>query len=249
MLRPRFEPNNNRIRVKSITATQTPRFACKCYSLLEIMTWTFVDLYQNVDFEVPTVLIYSFWDKMSCSSLKLSRHFGGTCRLYLQGRRISQASSKLCFLWKFLWFSTDYTALYPRRFNSYTRASEEADFLSVVKVKTAIILLNICLYVPNYTENILQDHNMGLLGCELNTNKIRIGSTNSPRSAVKDVEGSIRYNFWLPCVVTNNCPILSCFDPLIHKQKQIFTALLVKSVFIYVRASWRGETEDLQFKS
>jgi hypothetical protein len=32
------------------------------------------------------------WDITPCSPLKLSRRFGGTCRLYLQARRISQAS-------------------------------------------------------------------------------------------------------------------------------------------------------------
>jgi hypothetical protein len=31
-----------------------------------------------------------FWDITPCSLLKVSRRFGGTCRLHLQGRRISR---------------------------------------------------------------------------------------------------------------------------------------------------------------
>jgi hypothetical protein len=36
-----------------------------------------------------------FWDKMPCSTLKINRRFGGTYRLYLQGRRINRARSQL----------------------------------------------------------------------------------------------------------------------------------------------------------
>jgi hypothetical protein len=32
-----------------------------------------------------------FWDIMPCSPLKVNRRFAGTCRLHLQGRRISEA--------------------------------------------------------------------------------------------------------------------------------------------------------------
>jgi hypothetical protein len=32
-----------------------------------------------------------FWDISACSPLKVNRRFGGTCRLRLQGRRMSQA--------------------------------------------------------------------------------------------------------------------------------------------------------------
>jgi hypothetical protein len=45
---------------------------------------------------------FNFRDKTSCSLLKVNRRFGGTFRLYLQGRKISQARSLLlasrCFL-------------------------------------------------------------------------------------------------------------------------------------------------------
>jgi hypothetical protein len=34
-----------------------------------------------------------FWDITPCSSWKVNRRFGGTCRLHLQGRKISTASS------------------------------------------------------------------------------------------------------------------------------------------------------------
>jgi hypothetical protein len=35
-----------------------------------------------------------FWDITPCSPLKVNRRFGGTYRLYLQGRRISGAGNK-----------------------------------------------------------------------------------------------------------------------------------------------------------
>jgi hypothetical protein len=34
---------------------------------------------------------FVFWDTLPYSSLKLNRRFGGTCRLYLENGRISQA--------------------------------------------------------------------------------------------------------------------------------------------------------------
>jgi hypothetical protein len=75
---------------------------------------------------------------MPHSPLKVNRRFGGTCRLHLLGRRISQASnqsSAFCllhagslfgiffdiedgtdiFLRNVGWLSTEYTALYSRR--------------------------------------------------------------------------------------------------------------------------------------
>jgi hypothetical protein len=36
----------------------------------------------------------TFWDITPCNSLKVSRRFGGTCRLNRQGERISQARNK-----------------------------------------------------------------------------------------------------------------------------------------------------------
>jgi hypothetical protein len=38
---------------------------------------------------------FVFWDIMPCSPLKVDRCYGGTSRLHLQGRRISQARNKL----------------------------------------------------------------------------------------------------------------------------------------------------------
>jgi hypothetical protein len=58
--------------------------------------------------EVLTVVIMKssiFWDIMTCGPLKVNWRFGGTCRLHLQGRRISRAwneheagSSRTCLL-------------------------------------------------------------------------------------------------------------------------------------------------------
>jgi hypothetical protein len=50
---------------------------------------------EYVRFEVLTAVVMKssiFWDITPCSPLKFSRHFGGTYRLHLQGRRICQAS-------------------------------------------------------------------------------------------------------------------------------------------------------------
>jgi hypothetical protein len=50
-----------------------------------------------VGFEVLTAVVVKsciFWDVTPCSPLKLNRRFGGTCRLHLQGRRISQARNQ-----------------------------------------------------------------------------------------------------------------------------------------------------------
>jgi hypothetical protein len=102
-------------------------------------------------FEVLTAVVMNsliFWDITPCSPLKVNWCFGRTCRLHLQGRRISQARNHheagtswanlpCCFMVvSFLvyssnpehgdgmvlrnvgWLSTDYTVLYPRRRNS-----------------------------------------------------------------------------------------------------------------------------------
>jgi hypothetical protein len=48
-------------------------------------------------FEVLTAVVTKssvFWDITPSIPLKLNRHFGGTCRLHLQGRRINQARNK-----------------------------------------------------------------------------------------------------------------------------------------------------------
>jgi hypothetical protein len=79
-----------------------------------------------------------FWDITPCSPLKGNRRFGGTC-LHLQGRIISRSAALLAtcfhagpllglffdpedgddmFLRNVCWISTDYTASYPRRYNS-----------------------------------------------------------------------------------------------------------------------------------
>jgi hypothetical protein len=76
------------------------------------------------------------WDITPCNPLKVSRRLGGTYRLHLQGRRISQAGNQQKAVRALLvlvfypedggdmllrdvgWLSTDYTALYPRTQNS-----------------------------------------------------------------------------------------------------------------------------------
>jgi hypothetical protein len=83
-------------------------------------------------FEVLTTMVMKntiFWDITPCSPLEVNRRFGETYRLHLQGRKISQRETSLkaggkledgdeMFLRNGGWLSTDYTALYPRRWYS-----------------------------------------------------------------------------------------------------------------------------------
>jgi hypothetical protein len=41
-----------------------------------------------------------FWDRTPCSPLKVNRRFGGTYRLYLQGRRVSRARNQCEISWQ-----------------------------------------------------------------------------------------------------------------------------------------------------
>jgi hypothetical protein len=50
-----------------------------------------------VGFEVLTKVV---WDIAPCSPLKVNRRFGGTCRLHLQGRRISRARNQREIRWQ-----------------------------------------------------------------------------------------------------------------------------------------------------
>jgi hypothetical protein len=64
----------------------------------------------SVRFEILTAVVIKssiFWDISSCSLLKVNRRFGGTCRLHLQGRRISQALLATCFI---LVYCLDYSS-------------------------------------------------------------------------------------------------------------------------------------------
>jgi hypothetical protein len=90
--------------------------------------------YLRVGFEFLTAVVMKssiFWDITPCSPLKVNWRFGGTCRLHLQGRKISRARNQRESRWQadpedggdmFLrnvgWNSTDYTASYPRRWYS-----------------------------------------------------------------------------------------------------------------------------------
>jgi hypothetical protein len=99
---------------------------------------------KDVGFEVLTAVVMKstvFWDITPCSPLSGNRRFGGTYRLYLQGRKTKLSKKPAClppafnlvscsayyfdledggdmFLLNVGWHSTDYTALYPRRWYS-----------------------------------------------------------------------------------------------------------------------------------
>jgi hypothetical protein len=71
----------------------------------------------HVEFEVLTAVVMKstiFWDITPRSPLKFNRRFGGTYCLHLQGRRISRVRYQRV---NEGWLSTDYTALYPRKYN------------------------------------------------------------------------------------------------------------------------------------
>jgi hypothetical protein len=63
-----------------------------------------------------------FWDIMPCSPLKVSRRFGGICRLYVQGQRKSWARNLLSrwfFVWLFLWLWRWRRRILPKRRLTY----------------------------------------------------------------------------------------------------------------------------------
>jgi hypothetical protein len=68
----------------------------------------------DVDFEVLTALVMNssiLWNMTVRSPLRIDRRFGGTCRLHLQGRRISQERNQVASRA----LSKDYTVLHPKR--------------------------------------------------------------------------------------------------------------------------------------
>jgi hypothetical protein len=123
-----------------------------------------------VRFEVLTAVVMKisiFWDITSTSPFKVNRYFGGTCRLHLQGRRISQVKTPDMFTTWFraaillgLFFdredggdiflrnfgrlSTDYTALYPKRQNSAIRflSYGSPEDGSITNFLNAVVVLN-----------------------------------------------------------------------------------------------------------
>jgi hypothetical protein len=99
--------------------------------------------YPLVGFEALAAVVKKisvFWDITPCMPLKVSRHFGGTCRFQLQGWRVSRTRNQYeevsnhagffiyllfnpedrgdMFLRDVFWLSTDYMELYSRRRNS-----------------------------------------------------------------------------------------------------------------------------------
>jgi hypothetical protein len=72
-------------------------FIKKIYSACQHLTTRFVE------FEVITAVVMKstiFWDITPCSLLKVNRRFGGTYRLYIQGRRISRARNQRESRWQ-----------------------------------------------------------------------------------------------------------------------------------------------------
>jgi hypothetical protein len=84
------------------------------YSTLEeVMTLMYIIIIERVGAVVVKSSVV--WDITPCSALNVNRRFGGTCRLHLQGRRISkqeisenQVASR----------ATNYMALYATRQNT-----------------------------------------------------------------------------------------------------------------------------------
>jgi hypothetical protein len=79
-------------------------------------------------FEVLTAVVMKssvFWDITPCNPLSVNRRFGGTYRLHLQGRRISQASSACHLLssWFLAWL-----ILRPWRWRRHAPPKRQLDF-------------------------------------------------------------------------------------------------------------------------
>jgi hypothetical protein len=99
------------------------------------------------------VLRFSQW----YSPLKVNRPFGGTCRLHLQGHPLLATCFHAAFLLglffdpedggdmflrKVGWLSTDYMALYPRRYNFNNTVCFDKAFLAV---QVRIICVRCCI--------------------------------------------------------------------------------------------------------
>jgi hypothetical protein len=68
--------------------------------IVEVSTNNKKSLTHRLWSEVLTALVVNntvFWYITPCSRLKISRSFGGICRLHLQGRRINRARNQPCF--------------------------------------------------------------------------------------------------------------------------------------------------------
>jgi hypothetical protein len=94
-----------------------------------------------------------FWHTMLRSVLEVNRCFEGTCHLHLQGQNISQAGnqckagSKQSLLAppNIEWLSMDYTALYPRIYNSSQPTVRTSNLMKKLKavVHGHLILLTL----------------------------------------------------------------------------------------------------------
>jgi hypothetical protein len=83
-----------------------------------------------------------FWDIKPCSPLRVNRRFGGTYRLhmlatcfhagFLLSLYFDPEDGRNMFLRNLGWFSTDYTALYPRRLYSHITAAWDQTTCSLV---------------------------------------------------------------------------------------------------------------------
>jgi hypothetical protein len=109
---------------------------------------------------------YVFWDIMPGSPLKVNWCFWRICRLHLQGQRISKVRNQSekngkqslldlffdpetggdTFLGNFGWFSTDFTALCPRRYNPWGQIFSKCmlrDFVDLIVTDAYLFLLKI----------------------------------------------------------------------------------------------------------
>jgi hypothetical protein len=117
-----------------------------------------------------------FWDITLCSPLKVNRHFGGTCRLHLQGRRISQARNQpgsACHLlsrwllaWLILRLSRRRRCVPPKRRLSFNGLhgimSQEIElFLSRTRFRYSGLLGFWTLFIVQYSKK----HDVSDTGC------------------------------------------------------------------------------------
>jgi hypothetical protein len=120
-------------------------------------SWRVSELLKNVGFEVLTMVVVKstiFWDITPCSPLNVNRHFGGTYRLHLQGRKqIQQEISvmeAICSSESSVDTLTDYAALYPRRWYSCWRMLQTHRVLGSVSSRDIYwLIMKIMAYILN----------------------------------------------------------------------------------------------------
>jgi hypothetical protein len=102
-----------------------------------------------VGFGILTAVVLNssiFWDITTCSPVKVNWLFRGTCRLHLQGRRISQARNQCESRWQAAWL-----ILRPWRWRRHVPQKRRLNFNGlhdVISQKTELFMFNLISIFP-----------------------------------------------------------------------------------------------------